>query len=101
MNAKHMTTPGIIEEKLKAIKPVLKDRFSVERIGYFGSFARGDYREDSDVDIVVSFSGSVGWKFFDLKDYLESLLNRKVDLVTEYLIRKQWKEAILSQVKYV
>jgi predicted nucleotidyltransferase len=96
-----MTTPVTIEEKLKEIKPVLRDKFSVDRIGYFGSFARGDYREDSDVDIVVSFSWNIGWKFFDLKEYLESLLNRKVDLVTEYSIRKQWKEAILSQVRYV
>ena len=96
-----MTTPVTIEEKLKEVKPVLRDKFSVDRIGYFGSFARGDYREDSDVDIVVSFSGSIGWKFFDLKEYFESLLNKKVDLVTEYSIRKQWKEAILNQVKYV
>jgi predicted nucleotidyltransferase len=96
-----MTTPVTIEATLREIKPVLRDKFSVDRIGYFGSFARGDYREDSDVDIVVSFSGSIGWKFFDLKAYLETLLNKKVDLVTEYSIRKQWKEAILSQVKYV
>jgi predicted nucleotidyltransferase len=57
------SAPVSIEEKLKAIKPILKDKYSVERIGYFGSFARGDYREGSDIDIIVSFSGSVGWKF--------------------------------------
>jgi predicted nucleotidyltransferase len=39
------------------------------------------------VDIVVTFSGAVGWKFFDLKEYLESVLKKKVDLVTEYSIR--------------
>lgn len=96
-----MTMPVMIEETLRAVKPILQKQYLVDRIGYFGSFARGDYREDSDVDIVVTFSGAIGWKFFDLKDYLENVLKKKVDLVTEYSIRKQWKETIMSQVKYV
>jgi predicted nucleotidyltransferase len=49
-----MTTPVMIEEKLKAVKPILQAQYLVDRIGYFGSFARGDYHEDSDVDIVVT-----------------------------------------------
>ena len=55
-----MTTPVVIEEKLKAVKPILQEQYRVDRIGYFGSFARGDYHEDSDVDIVVTFSGAIG-----------------------------------------
>lgn len=43
-------------------------------MGYFGSFARGDYREDSDADILVAFSRKIGWEFFDLKGYLESAM---------------------------
>ena len=96
-----MTNPTTIEEKLRQAKPVLQDKYSVDKIGYFGSFARGDYREDSDVDILVTFSQPVGWEFFDLKEYLEQILGKEVDLVTEHSIRKQWKEAVLSQVKYV
>jgi predicted nucleotidyltransferase len=96
-----MTNPFIIEQKLRELKPILKDKFSVDKIGYFGSFARGDFHEDSDLDILVTFNQSVGWKFFDLKDYLEEIFNKKVDLVTETSIRKQWKESILKQVKYI
>ncbi len=96
-----MITPSTIEQKLREVKPLLKDRFSVDKIGYFGSFARGDYNENSDVDIVVTFNQSVGWKFFDLKEYLEILFDKKVDLVTESSIRKQWRESILSQIKYI
>ncbi len=66
-----MTTPVMIEEKPKQAKPVLRDKYSVDKIGYFGSFARGDYREDSDADILVTFSKNVGWEFFELRDYLE------------------------------
>ena len=96
-----MITSNEIEQKLKEIKPILEAEFLVDQIGYFGSFARGDYREDSDVDIIVACKRGIGWKFFDLKEYLESVLGRRVDLVTENSLRKNWKERILSQVKYL
>jgi hypothetical protein len=96
-----METPEEIEEKIREVKPYLKDEFGVDQIGYFGSFAKGDYREDSDLDVLVAFSKRIGWKFFDLKDYLESILGRKVDLVTERSLKKQWKKAILQQVRYI
>lgn len=96
-----MESPKEIESKLKSVKPYLIDEFGIDQIGYFGSFARGDYGEDSDLDIMVSFNKRIGWKFFDLKEYLESVVGRKVDLVTERSLRKQWKEAILEQVVYL
>lgn len=96
-----MATLQEIESKLKSIKPYLIDEFGVDQIGYFGSFAKGDYREDSDLDVLVSFRKKIGWKFFDLKEYLEAIIGRKVDLVTERSLRKQWKEAILEQVIYL
>lgn len=96
-----METPQEIENKIKAVKPYLENEFGIEQIGYFGSFANGDYRDDSDLDVLVSFKAKIGWKFFDLKDYLESAIGRKVDLVTERSLKKQWKQAILQQVKYI
>lgn len=96
-----MVTPQKIESKLKAVKPYLQDEFGISQIGYFGSFANGEYREDSDLDVLVSFDRKIGWKFFDLKDYLEATVGRKVDLVTERSLKKQWKQAILAQVKYI
>ena len=96
-----METPQTIEERIRKVKPYLQNEFGVDQIGYFGSFANGDYRADSDVDVLVSFNKKIGWKFFDLKDYLETAIGRKVDLVTEGALKKQWKQAILQQVKYV
>lgn len=96
-----MATLQEIESKIKSIKPYLIDEYGIDQIGYFGSFAKGDYREDSDLDVLVSFRKKIGWKFFDLKEYLEAIIGRKVDLVTERSLRKQWKEAILKQVVYV
>lgn len=96
-----MRTPQEIESKIREVKPYLQDEFGIDQIGYFGSFANGNYKINSDLDVLVSFNKKVGWKFFDLKDYLESLIGRKVDLVTERSLRKQWKQVILQQVKYI
>lgn len=95
-----MITPRYIASKLNEIKPYLTDRFKVKRIGYFGSFANGNYREDSDIDLLVEFDTTPGWDFFALEEYLESVFNRKVDLVTKSALREQLKEQILQTVKY-
>lgn len=90
-----------IEKKLKALKPILSVNFYVDKIGYFGSFARNEQTESSDIDIIVSFHKPPGWAFFDLHALLEKELNRKVDLVSIKALKEQLKEAILSEVKYV
>lgn len=95
------TTALSIEATLRKLKPVLADRFFVERIGYFGSFATGEQSEDSDVDILVEFSRPIGWAFFDLNDLLERELDRKVDLVSKKALKPQIRDSILNQVKYV
>ena len=96
-----METPHDIAKKLKEIKPYLADKFKVKDIGYFGSFAQGGYRSDSDIDILVEFSSTPGWEFFMLEEYLESVFNRKVDLVTKAALREQLKEQILQTVHYI
>lgn len=59
-------------------------RFGVKRLGLFGSAARDQLRDDSDVDVLVEFADQTTYDgYFNLKDYLEGLLGRPVDLVTE------------------
>ncbi|MCK9441294.1 MAG: nucleotidyltransferase family protein [Methanothrix sp.] len=60
----------------------IKTRFSVRRIGIFGSFARGEQKDSSDIDILVEFEKPTFKNFMNLSFYLEDLLQRKVDLVT-------------------
>jgi len=90
-----------IKNKLKNLLPVLSDRFSVEKIGYFGSYSRGEQTEESDIDILVEFRKPVGWEFFDLKEFLENELKIKVDLVSSRALKEQLRESILKQVQYV
>ena len=71
-------------------KPALAERFGVRRLALFGSVARGTAREDSDVDILVGFDQPpTPSAFFGVQFYIEDLLGRPVDLVTETALRPQ------------
>jgi predicted nucleotidyltransferase len=80
-------------EEIKLIltehKPLLHEQYHVKRIGIFGSFTRHENTALSDVDILVELDRPVGWEIVDLHQYLERLLDMKVDLVTKgAVIRK-------------
>ncbi|MFC2112666.1 nucleotidyltransferase family protein [Bacteroidota bacterium] len=96
-----MLSASNIEQTLRKLKPVLSNKFEVERIGYFGSFARGDQNADSDIDILVEFRQPLGWAFFDLQELLEKELQRKVDLVSSKALKEHLREEILRQIRYV
>jgi len=76
---------SISVSRLEGVLPLIRERFGVARIGIFGSIARGEDRPDSDVDILVEFApGETTFRnFMELALYLEGLLGRRVDLVTE------------------
>lgn len=90
-----------IESKLRAIKPELAEKFHISSIGYFGSYARGQQSDASDLDVVVEFSQPVGWAFFTLENFLEQSLGITVDLVTKNGLKDRLKDPILSQAKYI
>ena len=87
---------------LKERDDEIKSKFHVSSIGVFGSFARGEGRKESDVDVLVEFEE--GFKtfdnFMDLKYYLEDIFSRKVDLVTSNALKPQLRNDILQDVIY-
>jgi len=83
--------------KLREAKTVLKS-LGVESMAVFGSVARGDYSEGSDIDILVVFYRPVGlFEFVRLKHYLEQITHCKIDLVTPDALRPDMKERILKE----
>ena len=83
-------------------------RWKVEEMGLFGSRLRADFRPDSDVDVLVAFAPDARWTLFDfvqMRDELQSLLGRKVDLVSRRGLEASRnhirREAILSSVEVV
>jgi predicted nucleotidyltransferase len=95
-----MKTKQDIKGTLKRFKPILKEKFKVKEIGIFGSCVRGEESKESDVDILVEFSGPIGWEFLDLKEFLEEILGKEVDLVTVKALKSQLKDKILKEVAY-
>ena len=68
---------------LRAQAPALRARFGARSVSLFGSAARDEMRADSDIDILVEFDGPPSLDiYFGMKDHLESMFGRSVDLVT-------------------
>jgi predicted nucleotidyltransferase len=92
-----------IQAILQERKNYLAEKFGVIEIAIFGSYARGEQRKDSDVDLIVDFKE--GWKTFDnymnLKFYLEELFGKKVDLVIKSAINPRIKPFIIEEAIYV
>ena len=93
------TQEGILEQLNQKAKE-LKQNFSVRSIGLFGSLARNDADSESDVDILVDFIEPTFDHYMDLKFYLESLFDRKVDLVTADTVKPRLKGVIKREVIY-
>lgn len=92
-----------VKAKLEMLKPVLKGRYQVETVGFFGSYARGEQKKKSDVDILVDFSQPNAidlFEFIELKEFLSKKLGIKVDLVTKSALKPMIKEQILKETIY-
>lgn len=77
------------------------EEYGVKSLAIFGSVARNEETEESDIDILVEFGQPVGlFEFVRVKAHLEKILNRPVDLVTPEALKKQLKEQILKEAIY-
>ncbi len=75
---------------LRAHKEILTQLYGVNELTLFGSVARDQARDESDVDILVDFDGPVHWqRYFGAQFYLEDLLGRQVDLATDKDLRPE------------
>ena len=80
----------------------MKDTYGITQIGVFGSRVRGDYREDSDLDVLIEYDGALGLLALSaLQDFLNDSLGVKVDLVPKKFLKKHIGEVILEEVEYV
>jgi predicted nucleotidyltransferase len=90
------------KRKLKEILPVLRERFSVKRIGIFGSYVRGEQKKGSDLDVLVEFYETVDlFELVELEDFLSESLGVKVDLVLQSVLKPRIRDRILGEVVYV
>lgn len=82
-----MTAREQILQILRDQRELLSRRYPIRRLALFGSWARGDAQDKSDVDVLVEVDPSIGLRFVDLAEELERALGRPVDLVSRHAIK--------------
>ena len=79
--------------------PELRERYGVKTLGIFGSYVRAEEKEDSDLDVLVELSRSIGlFDFVGLQLYLSDLLGVEVDLVMKSALKRRIGKRILEEV---
>lgn len=77
----------------------MRERYSVKSLSVFGSAVRDELTDESDIDILVEFEVKATLDLFmDLKFYLEDILQRRVDLVTDKALREPIRKAIEQEI---
>jgi predicted nucleotidyltransferase len=95
-----MLTQAQILRTLRSQKPLLEARFAVQRIGLFGSYARGDATSESDIDALVEMTVPTFDHYMELKFYLEDLFQTPVDIVLADSVKPRLKPYIEAEVVY-
>jgi predicted nucleotidyltransferase len=70
--------------------PELQKKYPIGRLGVFGSYARGEATEKSDIDIAVEITGPMGLNFVAMADEIEDLFGKKTDVVPLRSIKPQY-----------
>jgi len=94
--AKNELTKEQIIQYLREHKKELHDKYGVRKIGLFGSYARENEAENSDIDLLLELEKPLGLSFVDLCEYLEKILSHEVDVLTPAMLQHNpelWKEA--------
>ena len=91
-----------IKQILSQNKPLLQRKYKVKELGIFGSYVRGENRDESDIDILVEFKEPVSlFEFMELEEFLTKLLGAKVDLVMKGGLKQRIRGKILAEAVYV
>lgn len=88
-------------QKLKENKEWLFKKYPIKSLALFGSRSREDFREDSDVDVLVEFSKPDAEAFINLSYEIERIVNKKVDLVSKGGVKKRFIQYIEKDLQYV
>ena len=90
-----------IKKIIESNSEELKRKYHIKQLGIFGSVARNEANELSDVDILVEFEKPIGLDFVTLGDELEEILGIKVDIVTPNAFNPKMYEYIKQDLIYV
>ena len=87
---------------LEQHKSEFEKKYKLKEIGIFGSYAKGQQKETSDIDILVEFDDAPDLlTFLELESYVEKILDIKADMVRKKALRPELRDDILRDVVYL
>lgn len=93
-----------IKDKIKEAVEQDPLRENFQSVSLFGSYVHGDFRDDSDVDVLIEFTPTAKIGFFKLaqiKRHMEGFVDREVDLLTPEAISKYFREEVLKEAEQI
>ncbi len=96
-----MTSYNNVKFTLHKLKPVLKEKYGVKKIGFFDCFLDKHHNGLCELNVLVELEQPLGWRFFELKEWLEFKLGFSIDICTPASLKPALKDEILSQTHYV
>lgn len=97
-----MKTFEEVKQILIQVKPRLQQAYQVTELGIFGSYARQEQSETSDVDALIDYDQAPTlFKLVELREELSEVLGMKVDVVTQNGLKPRIRERVLSEVVYL
>ncbi len=95
-----MYTLRSILHKLREHKPELQRKYPVSALGVFGSYAREEATEESDIDIAVEIIAPMGLNFIEMADEIEALFGIKTDVVPMRSIKPEYLQYVKKDIIY-
>ena len=82
----------------------LKEQFHISKIGIFGSFARSEQKDDSDIDLIVEFENGTENLYelkLEIKEFFRKQFTLEIDICREKYIKPLYRKRILNEAIYV
>ncbi|MEO6721761.1 MAG: nucleotidyltransferase family protein [Ferruginibacter sp.] len=86
---------------LRQHQPELQRKYPIGRLGVFGSYARGEATDKSDIDIAVEIQGQMGLNFIAMADEIEALFGIKTDVIPKRSIKDKYLPYVERDIVYV
>ena len=96
-----MQTLAEIKNKLTVLKPILQKKYPLDTIAIFGSYARNEQTEESDVDVMVEFNNKIGIGFITTANEIEDYLVIETDVLTKKSMKPRFFDLIKNELIYV
>lgn len=96
-----MKTRDEVLKSLAGCKSKFQSRYKISKLALFGSYARGEQTEGSDVDVLVEVDPSIGLDFVTLAEKIEEEIGLPTDVVSSGAVKPRYRRVIESDLIYV